>query len=459
MAHSKFAVVTGLFLFSVNAQAALSKRDFAYGNEIVAEGGKSVIAAELPESVYQTAKNPNLADLAVFNAKDEIVPHLLAVTANQATETAAPPLALPVFPLYSEKKGDLGFSKMKISTTSDGTILEIDNRPGAKEKGRKISGFLVDASRIENIRAAKGIEKFRVKLEAKENYFLKATLEGSQNLETWVPLENGAVLASFDVNGEKLLKDELPLSGGAFKYYRIAWVNPAEQTRVVSVEAHFPAEVGSVEMPWKWASVAGTKVIDSGGQGLAYQFDTGSYYPVSAVKVQFADQNSIARVLVEAANAAVGPWTQVASASFYTVQREGAVLSNLQSKFPESRFRFWRLKLSSSPGGIGSSFPAVSLGWRADTVKFLARGEGPFVLAYGSAEIQNPPQPDLFQGDWSSSVASGTLKEKLTLGGDGKLVAVIKAEPPPWRKFVLGGVLLLGVILLGGMALQVRKEI
>ncbi len=192
------------------------------------------------------------------------------------------------------------------------------------------------------------------------------------------------MLAKFEVNNEKLEKNEIELQRSNFAYYRISWGNTNEEIKLTSVKAIFASESVQVEEPLQWRTVSGSKVPSTSGP-IVYQYDIEGYFPVSGLKVRFADKNSIARVSIEAANDQNGPWTFIQSPTFFTVVKEGAELSNLQVGMDGRRFRFWRLNLNSNPSGVGGRFPEISFGWRPNFARFLARGEGPFSVAYGSA--------------------------------------------------------------------------
>jgi hypothetical protein len=457
---SKFLLLSFTFLVggTVFAQESVLKNDFAFGSEIEITNNNSVIDVVLPEDVYRVVKSSALADLAVFNAKNEAVPHILVTPDPKVVAKALNPEDLTLFPIYGAINNESSIGDINVSTSTDGAIVEIksgrqsSDKVNNKDVSQKIIGYLLDASKIEN-----KVEKLQVSLDAvKDNYFFKVTLEGSQDLKSWSAVELDAVLANFDVNSESLQKNEIELQGSKFAYYRISWRSTDEEIKLVSVKAIFESESIKIEEPLQWKTVSGSKTQGVGDQ-IAFQYDLEGFYPVSGMKVQFADQNSIARVSIEAANEQSGPWTSIQSSTFFKVIKEGAELSNLEVSFGERRFRFWRLNLNSNLAGVGGRFPEISFGWRPNIVRFLARGEGPFAVAYGSATAVGVAQSDLISGDWTKEVGKGTLNNRLTFGGPEKLLGEKKPEYPI-KKIVLWSILLLGVVLLGSMAFQVRKQ-
>jgi len=282
------------------------------------------------------------------------------------------------------------------------------------------------------------------------------SVEGSDDLKAWDTVEADGVLGKFEINSEKLTKDEVQLNAKKYNYYRLILRSDAGEVTLNGAKAVFSTSQEKAEDALQWKDVVGKKIEEPNSQ-IVYQYDVGGFYPISGIKVRFVDQNSTASLSVDTSNSENGPWNPVKTANFFAVTKEGANLSNLQTTFDERQSRFWRIRLNSNSSGVGSRFPDISFGWRAKVIRFLARGDAPFTLAYGSSKVVNAPQSDLVGSDWAKEVGAGTLKDKLPFGGTEKLVVVEKTEYP-WKKIVLWGLLLVGVIFLGSMALQVKKQ-
>jgi hypothetical protein len=110
-----------------------------------------------------------------------------------------------------------------------------------------------------------------------------------------------------------------------------------------------------------------------------------------------------------------------------------------------TRDRFWRLSTDEARGGFGADAPALRVGYRPDDLVFVARGEPPFAMAFGSRGLEPPPRAT------ESLRAIGTVRDgrlapstQLTLG-EARTVAGERAlrEPliPDWKRFVLWAVL------------------
>jgi hypothetical protein len=442
-----------VFIFSgmLKAQESINKEDFAFGQEIVVSENKSIIDVPLPENVYRTLRNSDLSDLAVFNAKNELVPHALIVKEIKTIDKVIPPMDLTIFPVFSSIKNENNFSHIKIETDKSGTITEIQNSKN-NASGKSLTGYLIDAHLVKN-----PIEKFQVLIEEnKENYLTTAQIEGSEDLISWNKIQTNSVLAKFEVNNEKLIKDEIILDDHRYNYYRLSLVDGASELKLISVKAFPKIEKEQVDEPLNWLTIKSD--VSKEKQPHIYHYNLGGYYPISAIKFKFADQNSFAKISVLSSKNGIDQWTPILSKTFFTVLREGKTFSQLETNYPLIESHFLRIELESNPAGFGSRFPEVSIGWRPRLLRFLARGEGPFVLAYGSATIINHSHSDIMSSEWSNDIALATLKEKFNLGGEEKLVLVEKSQFP-WKKILLACLLVLGVILLGSMVYQLKKQV
>jgi hypothetical protein len=74
------SLLTGAFLALVgvpgNAQPGQpAPKDFAYGMQFDTVGVAAAFRSSIPLEVYRGVALPNLADMAVFNGRSELVPH------------------------------------------------------------------------------------------------------------------------------------------------------------------------------------------------------------------------------------------------------------------------------------------------------------------------------------------------------------------------------------------------
>ena len=127
--------------------------------------------------------------------------------------------------------------------------------------------------------------------------------------------------------------------------------------------------------------------------------------------------------------------------------------------------RYWRLQFNQARGGIGAEIPALHLGWLPPTVVWNARGQAPFTLAvgegpnlvntipistmlpnYGAQTLNNLPVANLIIANQATQDASSTQ------------AASTWVAPRDYKTWLLWGGLMLGVLLLAGMAYSLLKS-
>jgi hypothetical protein len=125
-----------------------------------------------------------------------------------------------------------------------------------------------------------------------------------------------------------------------------------------------------------------------------------------------------------------------------------------------ARSRYWMLRVDTRAGGLGgpSRLPRLHAGWLPARLLFVARGGGPFELAYGNprAEFNGlriesvvPGYDPLRNTDYPQASAG----EPHPLGGDRRL-----GVPIDWKTWILWAVLVGGVTALGGMAWRLMRQ-
>jgi hypothetical protein len=102
--------------------------------------------------------------------------------------------------------------------------------------------------------------------------------------------------------------------------------------------------------------------------------------------------------------------------------------------------------------------PLLAIGWTPARLTFLARGEGPYMLAFGNAEIgaaafDSGDLPPLAPGTEAGEARPGAVA---VLGGEGQRLAPMRID---WKTLLLWASLLAGVTLLGLLALHLMRQV
>jgi hypothetical protein len=172
----------------------------------------------------------------------------------------------------------------------------------------------------------------------------------------------------------------------------------------------------------------------------------------------------MADAIVESRSDPKASWIRRTQSLFYRIDVDHISLTSPPQVVPITMDRHWRLTVDASESTIGSAVPRLEVGYRPHDLFFVARGNGPFTLAYGSASVK-PLQVNvsaLFDGI-SRQPKNGLerwvmpQRTRILLGGPQRLLP--SPQPLPMRRIVLWSVLLAGVLVVAGMAWRLARQL
>ena len=448
----KHTLLISTFLLVTQAAYAASKSDFAFGYTLEVDGDGAIYSLTLPEDVYHSLTRADRGDLRIFNSQGIAVPHHIK-RAEQLTAVTRPEVNLPVFPLYIEvatpQPGD-GYN-VHIVTDDKGAIIDINyGKTGATET-RKIGAYIVDSSQLEQAPNALHINW----AETQGDFVTSVQVEGSDDLTHWRTLVARSTLSNLHYGAHTLIQQRIDLPLQKQKYLRLKWIGD-KPLQLNSVLAGFPEAYQSQERKWSAFTVTSTDEKSN-----YYNFDTHSVLPADRVNIELPQRNTLLQVSLESAAFDNGPWYQRYQGLLYDLQFEGNQLKTPDQVLSITTHRYWRLQILSKEGQLGGK-PQLRLGWIPEQLLFVAQGESPFTLAYGSARVDsvNTPLGQLLNVDdiqkQHQLIKAAQLGSRIELGNAATLTP--SRPPTDWKQIVLWLVLILGVAALAGMALRLYKQ-
>jgi hypothetical protein len=291
--------------------------------------------------------------------------------------------------------------------------------------------------------------------EGNGDFYGEVEVATSDQLKDWRPLTRAA-LARLDYQGRRLEHRRIDLPTAPGRYLRLRWSGKAPLVDLARAVA--AARSSRVVLPEirQWLPVTAMPLAETPGVS---RVDLGGCLPVAALRVTFAEANNLARLRLSSGDAAEGPGNLRAEALVYRLRFGERELVGTELPLTASRDRYWFVHSDAGLAGARLEF-----GWRPDRLLFLVRGAGPFLLAYGNANLKAPPTSgaDLLHGAEISGEGV-PVPERLvpgavvTLGGEDRLVS--RRSPPSWRTLTLWGVLSLGVVLVGILAWRLQRQL
>jgi hypothetical protein len=450
--------------------------DYAYAWPIEATGGGPAWQVELTPEVYATVTSADLRDVAVVNANGEAVPTARAPPpANRVAWTIesvfVPQFDLPATPSDGPAANDS--IRLAIERGADGKLRRVDagvNALGAEPYAKAAKpDLLLDASALKVPIAA-----LRVDWTGDDDVVAEFAVDASDDLQQWRRLVARATVLHLTRDGNALSRHDIPLNGANAAYLRVRRLDngPALQRFSVQLRTNSVSTSYAVARQWLTAKVAGsdTKRLDAslpatdGQHAIAWRYQLPAPLAIDAIRLELADDNSLARVHVLSRQRPGGDaaaWAQRADFVAFRLRQDGSAIGNDESPATTvARASEWRIE-STTPL---ERAPTLSLGYQPDRFVFLAQGSGPYRLVAGSAVARRGDYPvdaalaSLRAGkdkDWQPPLA--TLAARATLKGDAALVAPVVEKPRDWKTWLLWGVLVGAAALIGGLALSLLR--
>lgn len=425
-------------------------QDFARMMPLELAGAGALHELPLPKEVYIWTTRRDLGDMAVFNGTGEIVPFTLVTPPPAKTQSVGK--ELPLFPLTGAVRRQQGAIAVMARTDEQGAIVTLNTATG-KALGRPITGYIVDASALNQ-----RITGFDIGLTPGEKgYIGTMRVETSDDLQLWRHHATGAI-ATLSGKDRQLNKNRIEFPAVNARYFRFSIGPELGAPRLDSVTAQLESTPSTRHR--EKATYIITAIKGRSGEYLA---QTDGQMPVDRLRLVFPDENSLAGVTFYSRPDDKSPWVERGCGTFYRLRRDATVAENSPLEIAPTTDRQWLIRARQPGGGLGSRLPLLEVCWQPHHLIFAARGEPPFRLAYGSGhtEIASLRDDGMAAGlaTWEKQQIT-PLPAKAGASVESGGTRALKPHVPAatWRKALLWGALLLGVLLLARMAWQLWRE-
>jgi hypothetical protein len=443
----------GLLLLTGLAVAE-APADFAFGVPLEASGPQALFQVELPPAVYEGVVRADLADLRVFNAAGEPVPHAF-LPRPVAVHQKQPLLPLPFFALRGDAGSGVEGLEVRIERQTGRAVVTMHGGAPRSQREATLLGYLVDAAALQQPLQALVLQLPR----DADNVVSRVRVDASDDLARWQMLVADAPVLRLVAAGQRLEQLRVEFLPRRAKYFRLSWPPAAQAVELVGLAGE-PGEA-VVEAPRQWKQVAGSAVSDQAGE---YAFDLGGQFPVDRLRLLLPQPNTVASVEVLSRARSNDPWQRVALSSVYRLGAADQEVVNPDLVTATVTHRYWLLRVDQRGGGLGAGVPVLAAGWVPQRLVFAARGAAPFQLAYGSSSAGPAAYPiaTLVPGYRAEDEdKAGALPIGRASSGSPHRLAGERATRAAidWQRWTLWGSLLLGVALLAWMALRLARQV
>jgi hypothetical protein len=434
------------------SQADLTADDFAYGIRIDVPAGTAVAALSLPEQVYATAYRKDLGDVRVFNAGGEPVPHMIRYAQTQSAEAPWRPLAF--FPIPETATPEAGGYQVFVRTGPDGAVVRVDPRP-ASAPVESARTFLIDLSII-----GRSLAQLRLEWQQSETNLMAAlAVDASDDLVAWTTIQQRSAISDIRHGGRRLLSNTISLNPSAKRYLRLRQLDSGPAVSLTRIDGRVQPEGRTAIRVF--LKTDGSPVPESPG---TFAYHIPGAFPVDRVNLIFDQANSMAEAMLESRDEPKATWNRRFKGLFYRIDVDSIPLTSAPQAVSISMDRHWRLTVDASDSTIGSAVPRLEIGYRPHDLFFVARGRGPFTLAFGSAAAEplSVNVAALFDGigrHRENGLERWVMPQgpRMVLGGPQRLLPLPK--PLPMRRIVLWSVLLAGVLVVAVMAWRLARRL
>ncbi len=437
-----------LALAPARAEAPLTPMDFAQGHALEVQPNQALHELTLPAAIHRGVTRADLGDLRVFNRAGEIVPHALRESPPAARE--AERRVLPTFAVAAPPAGARADLFMTVRTRPDGTIVDV--RASGRSGAGRTAVQVIDASQTKQPLHA--LELAWAAPAA--GFFTSVDVEASDDLRYWRRVKSRAPVASLEQGGHRLEQRRIELDGLRAKYLRLRWAEGGAPA-LTRVSVELVPEIPPPRLDWERVSAS---VDDAGG----LRFDLTAPLRVERLRIVPREHNSIAQIELLSRPDARTPWRARGTALVYRLTVAGRTIEQQEAAVVPGTDREWLVRVANRESAFGGQLPAIDVGYRPAQLVFVARGEGPYLLAYGSGRAGPAARPlegllqDMAGRDDRKAVpVPAVLGAVKTLGGPDALRAPI--SPRDWKVMALWAVLIAGVLLLAWMALRLIRQL
>lgn len=429
-----------LLLPSLAGAAGLQPGDFAWGRSLQLDGAAPFHRLPLPGDLYSQTAHSDLRDIRVFG-QDGSMPFALVPVGEANPAPVSIPLQAFVLPQDEDRSSAGHFS-------IDGNDFHLN---WTRRGGSGQAQLLLDAGE----QPAVTLSAIRLRWpEGQDSWQRRVTVDSSDDLRDWTTRAQDLPLLNLRQDEQQLRVDTLEFPPSKARYWRLT-LNQDPPPKLVSAAGLLQARhTGAV---LNWLQPAG---VEPDGDRLVYRF--ARPVPAAALRIRLPQDNSVLPYTLEYRRTAHEAWRPLPSGVAWRLPQSGRQQDSAPVELGDITIGELRLG-SRSEWGTGR--PTLELGRRALQLLFNARGQGPWLLAWGSraAPAAALPPESLIPGYTAalpSTLPLARLGAPVTLGGESRLHDPGPAErQAQWRARALWALLLLGVAVLGGLAVKLWRDL
>lgn len=454
----KLLLVTALLLISFsNLSQALTQNDFAYAADLGTTAGTPFYELQIPELVYKSISRDDLGDMRVLNGSGQVVPHGLRSIQPEVVSHVSEG-EVPYFPLYLKQGDSNGDLHLNIKRNANGDVLDIKSNRSVAQAGERLSGYLVDLREWD-----KPVDTLKLswKTAGNESFIRKLKISTSEDLSSWKVISADKSLVNLVYQTHQLIEDRIKLSSGRIKYLRIMFTDDKPGLEITRVEVINTRSTQQHKKNWLITDVLINEATDAVAGEYLFQHPLKS--SLSELRVKLPENNTVVNVKVLSRASEDKPWQYRGAKLLYRLSVDGVDIQQEEVSLKSSRDAFWKVVINQQGGGIGEGLPVIELAWKPQQLVFVARGEAPYKLVWGSVRVpavtRAAKQILIGVNQENSSSMLGSAHWHADTVRSVNLLSLTEVDKPlNWRQWLLWAVLIVAAITLIWMAVRLMSK-
>lgn len=462
--HLATVLLLGTLSVAVAASDAPTPSEFAWRASLSVPAGANAARITLPAEAMVRLQSRDARDVRVFNADVEAVAFSVVAPTGSTADQIAQTRRYPALPLFTTARGtrpDKGSVQVQVDPTTQGGSVWVrfgDSR-GAAGGAPSAAAQRLPSALFDTRQDKQTITALNLQAVIPANTLVHFSLASSTDLAHWTPLAVKGPLFRFDGPGAPnnqvlALQHPLPLEG---RYLRLSWDDQAN-VQVQDMAGHIAPS---------WTPPARVRAplpagIPDGNSSLTWALDFAT--PLAALHVRSARDNTLLPIRILGRDDAARPWRQLATGVVYRVGAAGQENSNPAVALGGASVRWLRVEASQ---GMALPVPDLQFALEFEPIQlvFLASGKAPFELVAGrarstAAAIDSALLASVMAGKLQD-LPSATITATRLQTDQGTDSALQRMLPPgtEQRSVMLWAVLLVGVLVLGGVAVTLLRQL
>ena len=436
--------------------ADLSAADFQWRATLDPGGHNGLVRVALPADALARLQSRSAADLRVFDGKGQPVAFALATPALPDASARRLTAAIPALPLHAAEPGQAppaGAVQVKVDSSSatQSVWVQLGGTPGASATmAGRLPAALFDTRSLKD-----PITALVVKATLPANAPVQIRASSSPDLESWTPIALQGRIYRFEGEGapanDRLeLGEPLRLEN---RYLRLEWAGQLG----VAIESVAGLVATGPPQPARPAATLDAPQAD-GATALEWELPFAT--PIAQLDITTTRANTLLPLRILGRNQLSEPWRFLGQAIVYRLGPAGDESVNLPATLQKPSLHWLRLEATH-----GARLQGVPLALRArfDPVDlvFVAGDDAPYQLAAGREAM---PAAALPLGMLAATTSSRIADLPLAQVRDAH--AAPPSVRPAWlprgldtRTAGLWAVLVLGVLVLGGVAWSLLRQV